>query len=561
MTQDKAISILKTGRNVFLTGSAGAGKTYTLNHYIDYLKSHGIAVAVTASTGIAATHMNGQTIHSWAGIGIKEHLSIRDLSNLQKRKYFRDKMEKVKVLIIDEISMLHRNQLDLVNQSLKFFKENDLPFGGIQVIFSGDFFQLPPVGNGEESSRQKFAFMSDAWLEAEPVVCYLTEQFRQSNNDLNLILNEIRSGKISQKALDLLEKRVEFHPDEGEQETKLFTHNADVDRINTMHLNQIGSASRKFKAKVKGNEALVEVLKKSVLALDDLELKIGAQVMFVKNNYEIGYVNGTLGSVHGFSVEGNPMVRTLDGELIEAKEESWAIEDEGGKALASFIQIPLRLAWAITVHKSQGMTLDAAMIDLSKAFEKGQGYVALSRLRDLSGLRLRGVNQTALEVDELAMRADERFRELSQEWDDNLDANDLKLEFKGFILKAGGTLHPKKISQNKEKLAQKGNIEKESTYLLTKKLVKQKMSLEDMAEARGLTLQTILNHLIRIAETDAKIDLSAYQPEKDILDKVKNALKSQKGEEKFSLSKLYQDLNKEITYNDLRRALIFVNKK
>ena len=193
-----------------------------------------------------------------------------------------------------------------------------------------------------------------------------------------------------------------------------------------MYLEQIGGASKVFKAETKGNEVLVDVLKKSVLAMEDLELRRGAQVMFVKNNYEVGYVNGTMGRVTGFNSEGNPLVKTFDGELIEAKPESWAIEDETGRALASFTQIPLRLAWAITVHKSQGMTLDAAMIDLSKAFEKGQGYVALSRLRDLQGLRLRGLNQTALEVDELAQKADARFRELSAEWDFNLSEKELQ---------------------------------------------------------------------------------------------------------------------------------------
>src|SRR5690606_31735666 len=181
------------------------------------------------------------------GIGIKDDISIRQLSNLKEKKYFRDKMDNVKVLIIDEISMLHRNQLDLVNRVLKFFKENQLAFGGIQVVFSGDFFQLPPIGNESESSRQKFAFMSDAWLEAEPVICYLTEQYRQSKNELNFILNEIRNGEVSQDSLGLLESRIEFHPDEGERETKLFTHNADVDRINQMYLEQIGKPSKFLK--------------------------------------------------------------------------------------------------------------------------------------------------------------------------------------------------------------------------------------------------------------------------------------------------------------------------
>lgn len=561
MNQSKALAILKSGRNVFLTGSAGAGKTYVLNQYIQYLKEHKMGVAVTASTGIAATHMNGQTIHSWSGIGIREEVSVKHLSNLKEKKYFRDKMDQVKVLVIDEISMLHRNQLDLVNRVLKYFKGNEMAFGGIQVVFSGDFFQLPPIGNESESSRQKFAFMSDAWLQAEPVICYLTEQHRQTENDLNFILNEIRTGDVSQKSIDLLGSRVEIHPDEGEQETKLFTHNADVDRINQMYLEQIGSGSRYFDAIVKGNDALIEVLKKSVLALEKLELKVGAQVMFVKNNYEIGYVNGTLGRVTGFTEKGNPLVKTFGDDLIEAKADTWAIEDETGKPLASFVQIPLRLAWAITVHKSQGMTLDAAMIDLGRAFEKGQGYVALSRLRDLQGLKLKGLNQTALEVDELAMRADKRFQELSQEWDDSLEEKDLENGFRAFILQNGGTVDKKEIAKTKEKLAQKGKAEKESTYQITKKLVEKKLSLEEIVSQRGLGKGTILSHLIRIGETDAEIDLERFRPAKKVFEKVKKAAENQSSEEKLSLGKIYSDLNKEVSYDEIKQAMIFLNRK
>ncbi len=569
MTQSKALAILKSGRNVFLTGSAGAGKTYVLNQYIKYLKEHKVGVAVTASTGIAATHMNGQTIHSWSGIGIRDEVSVRHLSNLKEKKYFREKMEQVKVLVIDEISMLHRNQLDLVNRVLKFFKENEMAFGGIQVVFSGDFFQLPPIGNEEETSRQKFAFMSDAWLEAEPVICYLTEQHRQSENDLNLILNEIRNGEVTQKSIDLLESRVEFHPDEGEQETKLFTHNADVDRINHMFLEQIGSASRFFPAKVKGNEALIEMLKKSVLALDNLELKTGAQVMFVKNNYEVGYVNGTLGRISGFTDKGHPLVKTFDNDLIEAKPETWAIEDETGKPLASFVQVPLRLAWAITVHKSQGMTLDKAMIDLSRAFEKGQGYVALSRLRDLQGLKLRGLNQTALEVDELAMRADKRFRELSQEWDDSLEEKSLEGEFRSFILYSGGIVDKRELAKQKEKIAMKGKAEKVSTYQITKNLVLQGMDIEEMAEKRGLTKGTVLSHLIRISETDKEIDLERFRPSEELIEKVREAVAKQGSVEKPSLTRILSDLKKsmssvshlKIGFDEIKQAQIFLNRK
>jgi len=182
MHQEKALAILKSGKNVFLTGSAGTGKTYVLNQYIEYLKERKVVVAVTASTGIAATHMNGMTIHSWAGIGVKEFITQGNLVSMKSKKYLKDHLEKVKVLIIDEISMLHKNQLNAVDVVLRFFKDNEEAFGGIQVVVCGDFFQLPPIGRQGETSRDKFAFMSEAWVKSSFNLCYLTEQYRQSDN-------------------------------------------------------------------------------------------------------------------------------------------------------------------------------------------------------------------------------------------------------------------------------------------------------------------------------------------------------------------------------------------
>ena len=193
MTQAQALAIMKTGVNVYLTGSAGSGKTHTLREYIKWLDEHGIPVAVTASTGIAATHMNGQTIHGWAGIGIREHIDDFALEQLEQNQYLWKRFEKARVLIIDEVSMLHAFQLDMINQLCKSFKGNSLPFGGLQVILCGDFFQLPPVMSGQDSnSNKRFAFASKAWKELNLAICYLHTQHRQDEGDFTVVLNELR---------------------------------------------------------------------------------------------------------------------------------------------------------------------------------------------------------------------------------------------------------------------------------------------------------------------------------------------------------------------------------
>lgn len=435
MTQEEALSILKTGTNVFLTGSAGTGKTYVLNKYIDYLKDRKIPVAITASTGIASTHIGGVTIHSWSGIGVKETLLGRDLAGMKTKNYLKKKIGKAKVLIVDEISMLHKKQLDLVELVLQTFKDSIEPFGDLQVIFCGDFFQLPPIGSSQEKSRDKFAFMSNSWVNAGVSVCYLTKQYRQNDNELNNLLNEIRTNTISQKSLELLNKA---NKSLAIEPTKLYTHNADVDRINQQFLENLPKKKRYFKATTTGDKQLIKVLKKTVLAGNELQLKVGAKVMFVKNNYDKGYINGTLGEVIEFNGVGLPVVKLNNGNKIKATPEKWSIDDENGTSLASFNQIPLRLAWAITIHKSQGMTLEAAEIDLTKTFEAGQGYVALSRLKSLDNLYLLGFNQKALAVDALALKADKRFRELSQIEEDSIDLEKNELRAKDFIRACGG---------------------------------------------------------------------------------------------------------------------------
>lgn len=412
MTQKQALRILKTGANVFLTGQPGSGKTYTINQYVEWLRQNGVEPAITASTGIAATHIGGVTIHSWSGIGINDYMDDEDIAELVKKPWIREKIGYAKVLIIDEISMLDAKTLDLVDRVCRKAKfEKDIPFGGIQVILVGDFFQLPPVS---KTNQAKFVFKSEAWEKLNPKICVLHEQHRQEDAEFLEILTAMRNGKHTKKHIDRLNKCVK----KGSEKpiTKLFTHNGDVDVLNNNELKKIPLELKSFGMEETGVPVLCVMLKKNCLSPEVLKLKVGALVMFTRNNFEEGYVNGTLGEVIGFEKNdsGHPIIETTDGRRITPGYEEWAVKSSNGKSnVAAIKQIPLRLAWAMTVHKSQGMSLDSASIDLGKAFEYGQGYVALSRVRSLEGLHLEGLNEKALMMHPEVVEEDVKFVQMS----------------------------------------------------------------------------------------------------------------------------------------------------
>lgn len=412
MTQEKAFEVLKTGQNVFLTGPAGSGKTFVLNKFIGYLKENNITVAVTASTGIAATHLNGTTIHSWSGLGINTTVDGKMLKKIVRKRKLRNRILKTATVVIDEISMLSAAQLDAADIICRAIRGNDLAFGGMQIVFCGDFFQLPPV-NKAENGKALFAYDSDVWKKMDIKICYLDEQHRHKDNNLTQILNDIRQNSVSEETVEaVLSCRNETFA--NGRPARLFTHNVDVDMINESELSLLREKPYAYNMRSSGKEKFIDFLKKSCLAPERLVLKLGAQVMFVKNNFEDGYVNGTMGRIIGFSEDNKfPIVLTFCGKEITVFPAIWTIE-ENNQELASITQIPLRLAWAITVHKSQGMSLDAAEVDLRKTFEYGMGYVALSRVRSLEGLNVIGVNRMAFETHAQAREMDEKFIKQSE---------------------------------------------------------------------------------------------------------------------------------------------------
>jgi ATP-dependent exoDNAse (exonuclease V) alpha subunit len=388
MTQEKALEILKSDRNVFLTGIAGAGKTFVLMQYIKHLQESGQEFAVTASTGIVAAAINGVTIHSFSGLGIRTGLNKDDILRLKRSKRIAPPVKAIKVLILDEISMFSAMQLDLVDAIFRNIRNDQRPFGGVKVVFCGDFLQLPPV-------RGEFAFRAKSWEDANLAICYLDKAYRQKDSDLLLLLNAIRNNAVSEEFRNLLNASI------GRQIKDfiiLYTHNVDVDIYNMAELAKIKGDPYFYFMWTSGDRNLAETIKRNCLSPEKLELKVGAKVMVTKNNFDEGLVNGTMGTVIKLN-DSSVKIKTLDGREITIGVAKWSTLSSFGKPIASIHQIPLRLAYAITVHKSQGMTLDSAMMNLSKVFSPGQGYVALSRLRSLDNLSLQeSVNDTTFEI-------------------------------------------------------------------------------------------------------------------------------------------------------------------
>lgn len=497
MTQERALEILKTGGNVFLTGEPGAGKTYVINQYIAWLEAAGLKVAVTATTGIAATHIGGMTIHSWSGIGIRDMLTPYDLDKITSTEKTMKRIKKAHVLVIDEISMLDGSVLEMVDKVCRVGRQSTEPFGGLQIVFVGDFFQLPPIT--KQGDMMRYAFESRAWDEARPLICYITEQYRQEDEMFLSLLKSIRTGEIEDDHFTLLEEQKDIAY-EGIEPTRLYTHNADVDAVNADKLRGLSGTVRKFTMTGVGNKQMQQGLAKNCLSPELLELKEEAMVMCTKNNFEAGYVNGTLARVVGFDFEGFPMIITTEGKEIVMKPASWEVREEQ-KVLAAVEQIPLRLAWAITVHKSQGMSLDAAEVDLSKAFVYGQGYVALSRVRSLAGLKMLGMSPNALQVDPKVIANDHRFREESEMADDafnEMAEDEVDTMHENFVKSNGGHVP----TDDEITVERKGleRIQKESTYALTKQLLEEGMRVREVAKERGMAESTIWGHVEKLIE-------------------------------------------------------------
>jgi ATP-dependent DNA helicase PIF1 len=400
--QTYALDQMKVGKNIFLTGPGGVGKTLLIKTFADWVKTKKFPlkknpVAITSTTGASALLLEGTTLHSFAGIGLGKGTVEEMFEKISGKFFQKRRWMQTKVLIIDEISMLDPEILTKVEHIARLIKRNEKVFGGIQVILSGDFCQLPPV------KISQFCFEADIWNKIVDESIYLKVIVRQDNVQFQKCLNEIRIGECSEESRKLLESRVgvKLENDLNIKPTLLYSKNIKVDAINEKHLNDlldsgaenyvlqfekeiVGATEETFKPYL---YPIAEKLVSDTPAEQEIHLAVGSQVMLTVNMPKLGIMNGSRGVIDHF-VNRVPYVRFLDGRIFPIGQHTWEL-DLTGEIKIHVKQIPLRLSDSITMHKSQGQTIDYVRTSIDKdIFEYGQAYTTLSRCRNLDGLTL-----------------------------------------------------------------------------------------------------------------------------------------------------------------------------
>lgn len=563
----------KTDMSLFLTGKAGTGKTTFLREVVRYTKKKCI---VLAPTGIAAVNAGAMTIHSFFQFGLGPFVQgvIEPKSDFRINKSKLELIRHLQLLIIDEVSMVRADLMDHIDVELRRIRRNSKPFGGVQLLMIGDLQQLPPIAHGGEDEllRQYYKtlyFFSSAALKSMKYSCIeLKNVYRQTDRHFIDILNHARNCTLtSQDISDLNARYVPgFSPKPEDGYIRLMTHNRQVDYVNETEMEKLDSKPYTFVAAVTGTFP-----EESYPTADSLTLKKGAQVMFIKNDPERRFINGTLGEVK--SIDKNSIAVRLaeSGTVIDVEPMEWQNIryqfDEESKEISSkqigrFKQYPLKAAWAITVHKSQGLTFDKAIIDVHAAFSPGQAYVALSRCRTLDGLVLSSpvsasvfmrdnavdayMNYISRPVEELAFSSCYEYFEYEKKPEPEEVAP------------------VKKVKVNKEKPKKEKNEElrddtgkKLSTFECSYRLYNQGNTIEQIAEKRGLNQSTIEGHLARyVASGD--IDVHEFV-DGDTLQKVE-AYCMEHPEEK-ALKPIFEHFDAKIPYNVLRMAIAAIRKE
>jgi ATP-dependent exoDNAse (exonuclease V) alpha subunit len=377
-SQQRAVDLVGEGKNIFISGSAGTGKSYT----IEAIKEKYPYVYLTASTGIAAINIGGETLHRWSGIK-PDHETVKNVTDKLWWE-IRLKIEKARAILVDEVSMVSGSFIDLLDGVLKKIRRNNSPFGGIQIVVVGDFLQLPPVGDEE-----LFCFESQAWKDAKFEGVHLDKIFRQEKDTQFIdFLTRMREGKLNKEDFKVFEEKCCVDRPH-EDYVRLYPTNKECDNINYSKLKELPDDIKEFHASAKGDKYEIEWFFRNSLIQERVDLKVGARVMMLKNTYiDFGVANGSTGTITGI-FDNKVNVKFDNGENLIIEREYIPINkqiDGQSVIVATIGQIPLRLSWAITIHKAQGMSLDKVYCDLERIFTHSQVYVALSRAKDMEHL-------------------------------------------------------------------------------------------------------------------------------------------------------------------------------
>ena len=380
--QKLALELCQSGENIFLTGGAGSGKSFVVKEFMQKLDPK--EMPILASTGAAAVLLGGRTFHSFFGLGIMEGGPQATLNRVMKDSKTMKRLRHVEGVIIDEISMIPGEALRVAEALAQQAKESTLPWGGLRIIAVGDFGQLPPVT--KYGQKRDWCFLTDTWQKTDFQNCALHFNQRIQDDEFLKVLADVRDGNLSALARSFLEEHTQDH-DEDHPGTRLFPRRDLSENYNQKKLAEIPEDEYVVDSIYIGEQRYIDILAKSAPVPAQLKLKVGCRILFLKNDPQKKYVNGTRGTlVHHES--DHLIVRKDNGREIKAEKISFALLDADGNVKASVIQYPVNLAYATTIHKSQGATLDELWCDLGSLWEPGHAYVALSRLREPSGLHI-----------------------------------------------------------------------------------------------------------------------------------------------------------------------------
>ena len=530
--QAKAFHLLQGQENIFLTGAAGTGKSFLLRCFLQDKphKSH----PVLASTGTAALLVDGRTFHSFFGLGIMEGGRAATVARVLNTGTCIKRIRDAECIVIDEVSMLSGETLAAAEQIARQAREKDEPWGGLRIITVGDFAQLPPVQDG--SAQKDWAFTHPVWAHTGFQSIYLRTPVRTTEPALLHVLNSVRAGQVTQEVGEFLQRRL-YDPEFEFEGTRLYPRRREADAYNFQKLSLIESPMREFATDYTGEARGIEQLKKQCPIPELLQLKTGALVMLRKNDtsFPYKYVNGTLGTV----MDMKPDVLTLQllsGKVVEIFPEVFSLIDGNGRKRASAENFPVMLAWATTIHKAQGASIDRLMVNISGLWESGHAYVALSRAQSEAGLYVERWDPQSIFIDQVVQHF---YAQVEVEWD----------TLSEFVPETQPEFTPSARKRPKAEA-------KIPNHKQTEKLLKEERSLAEMAEILGWKEGTILGHIEKLLKEEVETpDIEYLRPDMDIFQAISTAF-AEHGTE--YLTPVHDELEGEYSYEELKLVRLFL---